>query len=383
MEPSRNADARGKYAEARTLLEACIALADKLLALRPGHRQALASKATAFTQLASIEEGKLNVADGLRYHREALKVQLEATALDAGSSRSQNNLRRSYGQICNGLWSQGQLDAALPLCDKSLELGKDERIDGFSALNMAFGHALYATYQTDIGNTQRGAREMAEAERYIGVMKSSGASARALANARAWIGKARLEVALMTGGAAEWAKARSDMEQAIADYIASLGGAAPSAGAAFALADAHGRAAEIALALKDFAGAEAHARNALAYVASVESLSLQQQLTVNDIRAILATALARQGKFDEAKQGLQPALAYFKLPLVMQTDDETMKYWNARVLLAAAIANGDKPAEKTKFLAEATKRFDAMPATLKRLKSYTMLREQIAAEGRR
>ena len=110
---------------------------------------------------------------------------------------------------------------------------------------------------------------------------------------------------------------------------------------------------------------------------------MRQQADLNDIRAILATAFARQGKFDEAKQGLQPALTYLKLPLVMQTDDETMKYWNARVLLAAAIANGDKPAEKEKFLADAAKRFDAMPATLKRLKSYAMLREQIAAGGQR
>lgn len=137
------------------------------------------------------------------------------------------------------------------------------------------------------------------------------------------------------------------------------------------------------LTLKDFAGAEALAKKALAYAGSAESLSLRQQLAVNDVRAILATALARQGKFDEAKQALQPALAHLKLPLVMQTDDETMKYWNARVLLAAASAHSDKPAEKTKFLAEATKRFDSMPATLKRLKNYAMLREQIAAEAQR
>ena len=373
----------GKDAEARTLLQECIALADKLLALRPGHRQALASKATAFSALAVIDDGKLNVAGGLRSEREALKVQIEATALDPGSSRSQNNLRRSYGRICLALWNLGQIDAALPLCDKSLEPGKDERIDGFCAQNLAFGHASHATYQTDIGNPQRAALEMAEAERYMGVMRASGASAPALTSVRLWIANERVVVALMTGGAAEWGKARSDVEQAIADHIASVGGAAPSAGAAFALADTHWSAAELSLALKDFAGAEALAKKALAYAGSAESLSLRQQLAVNDVHAILATALARQGKFDEAKQALQPALAYLKLPLVMQTDDETMKYWNARVLLAAASAHSDKPAEKTKFLNETAKRFDSMPATLKRLKNYAMLREQIAAEAQR
>lgn len=373
----------GKDADARTLLEECIALADKLLALRPGHRQALASKATAFMQLASIEEGKLNVADGLRYDREALKVQIEATALDPGSSRSQNNLRRYYGRICLALWSQGQIDAALPLCDKSFEPGKDERIDGFSALNLAFGHALYSGFQAALGDPPRAAREMAAAERYFAVMKTSGASPRSLANANAFFASKRGEIALMTGGAAERQKARSDVEQAITARIATFGGAAPTAGAAQVLSGDHASAAELALALKDFAGAEAHAKKSLNYGGADDSLSLRQQADLNDIRAILATALARQGKFDEAKQGLPPALAYLKLPLVMQTDDETMKYWNARVLLAAAIANGDKPVEKAKFLADAAKRFDAMPVALKRLKSHAMLREQIAAEGQR
>ena len=330
-----------------------------------------------------IDAGKLNVAGGLRCEREALKVQIEATALDPGSSRSQNNLRRSYGRICLALWNLGQIDAALPLCDKSLELGKDERIDGFSALNTAFGHALYSSYQTALGDPTRAAREMAAAERFFGVMKTSGAAARSLAHVNAFIATYRGEIALMTGGAIEWQKSRSDVEQAIAERIATFGGAAPNAVAAQALSGDHASAAELALALKDFAGAEAHAKKSLNYGGADDSLSLRQQADLNDIRAILATALARQGKFDEAKQALQPALAYLKLPLVMQTDDETMKYWNARVLLAAAIANSNQPAEKARFFAEATKRFDAMPATLKRLKSYAMLREQIAAGGQR
>ena len=204
-----------------------------------------------------------------------------------------------------------------------------------------------------------------------------------LAHVYAFLASKRGEIALMAGGATEWAKARIDVEQAIADRIATFGGVAPTEGAAQVLSSDHASAAELALALKDFAGAEAHAKKSLNYGGADDSLSLRQQADLNDIRAILATALARQGKFDEAKQGLPPALAYLKLPLVMQTDDETMKYWNARVLLAAAIANGDKPAEKAKFLADAAKRFDAMPATLKRLKNHALLREQILAEGRR
>ena len=53
------------------------------------------------------------------------------------------------------------------------------------------------------------------------------------------------------------------------------------------------------------------------------------------------------------------------------------------MLLAAAIANSDKPAEKAKCLADTAKRFDSMPASLMRLKNYAMLREQSVEEMRR
>lgn len=53
------------------------------------------------------------------------------------------------------------------------------------------------------------------------------------------------------------------------------------------------------------------------------------------------------------------------------------------MLLAAAIANSDTPAEKAKCPADAAKRFDSMPASLRRLKNYAMLREHSVEEMRR
>jgi hypothetical protein len=367
----------GREAEARPVLEECIALADKLIALRPGHRPALRAKSSAYSQLVVIEENKLQVAARLPYAREALKVQLDVTALDPGNSGSQNNLRLSYGQIGAALWSLGRIDEAPPFLEKALTVGKDERVDGFAATNLVSGHAATAVAFTALGDANRAKTELAAAERYFSVLKVTGASARSRAASYSHIVRARGEIAMMTGGATDWTKARSEMEQALAERVKALAGDAPSAFGAGLFAEQHGMAAELSIALNEYPAAEAHARKALDYLKANATPSLSEQANSHDVRALLAEAFARQGKFDEASKLIQPALAYYRLPLVLKSDDELVKYYQSRVLFAAALAN---PAEKAKYLAEAAQRFDAMPASLKRLKNYAQHRDKIALE---
>ena len=54
-----------------------------------------------------------------------------------------------------------------------------------------------------------------------------------------------------------------------------------------------------------------------------------------------------------------------------------MKFYHARVLLGAALAN---PAEKSKYLSEAAQRYDSMAPSLRRLKYFARVREEIARE---
>ena len=105
--------------------------------------------------------------------------------------------------------------------------------------------------------------------------------------------------------------------------------------------------------------------------------TLDAQWPVNEIRVKLAIALARQCKREEANQVLAPAQAYYRLPLVMTSDDQTLNGNRARLLYASALANPDK---RALLLAEATKQLDAMPQSIKRLIWAVRIRNEIALE---
>jgi tetratricopeptide (TPR) repeat protein len=364
----------GKIDEAKTVLNETIALADKLIAVRPGHRRALGAKATAFSQLAQIEGNQLQIAGLLRYARESQKVQQEVTALDPGSSGSQNNLRVGHVLISTALFSLGRVDEAWQAGLLTLTTGKDERVNGFSAQNLLSWHAEAAVVAASMGDMNRAKQDISAAERYFSVIKATGASEGARAYGRGRIETARGEIALMTRG--DLAGARIVIEQSIAERVARVVGK-PSAIGAGLFAAQHGMAAQLSMALGEYTAAEAHLRKALSYHQFNETPSLGDQAGINDTRALLAMTLARQDKREEAVKVLAPALAYYRLPVVQKSDDQTLKVYGARVLLAAALAN---PAERAKYLAEAAQRFDSMPPPLKRLKNFAMIREEIGRE---
>jgi tetratricopeptide (TPR) repeat protein len=363
-----------RNAEAKTVLNETINLADKLIAVRPGHRRGLGAKSTAYSQLSQIDGNQLQVAAAMRSARESLRVQLEVTALDPGSSASQNNLRSGYSQIAGGLFALGRVDEAWQQLMLALSTGKDERVNGFSAQNLVFWHSEAATSAAAKGDMNRAKLDLASAERYLAVIKATGASERARANASGRITTARGEIALMARG--DLATARSELEQSLAARLA-LFGDKPNLLAAGQFVGQHATVAEICMALGEYIPAEANLRKALAYFQINDTPSLGDLVGAHDVHALLANALARQGKFEEASKVIQPALAYYRQPVVQKSDDETIKYYHSRVLLAAALAN---PAEKGKYLAEAVQRYDSMAPSLRRLKNFARVRDEIARE---
>ena len=368
----------GKINEAKAVLAETVMLADKLIAVRPGHRPALRAKSTAYGQFALIESNQLQVASTLRFGRESLRVQQEVTALDPGSTGSHSNLRVAYARISGSLFSLGRVDEAWQMRLSALATGKDERVSGFSAQNLLIIHAESASLAASMGDINRAKIDIAAAERYLAVVKATGASERARASGRAsgraWIDKRRGDIALMTGG--NLTVARTDIEESIAKRVAVIVEKL-NVGQAGQYAALHGTAATLSMALGEYTAAEAHARKALANLQINTAPSLADQSNIAEARARLATALARQGKQDEATTVLQPALAYYRLAVVQKSDDQTMKVGHARVLLAAALAN---PSDKARYLPEAAQRFDSMPTALRRLKNFAMVRDEIARE---
>ena len=367
----------GKISEAKAVLNETIALADKLIAVRPGHRRALSAKATAYSYLAKIDGDQLQIAAAMRSAREAQRVQQEVTDLDPGSSGSQNNLRVGHYGLSEGLFALGRVDESWKEMLLALTVGKDERVNGFSAQNLLSWHAGAAATAASKGDMSRAKSDLTAAERYLAVVKATGGSERARVAGGGRIAFERSAITLMTRG--DIAASRIELEQFLASAKL-IWGDKPNAGSASRFAGVHVMAAEISLALGEYAPAESNLRKALALYKLNDAPSLVDQGSLHDANALLAMTLARQAKFDEANKVIEAALAYFRLPQVQKSDDETMKYYQARVWLGAALASSPNAAEKNKYLTEAAQRYDSMPASLRRLKNFARVREEIARE---
>ena len=365
----------GKLTEAKAVLEADTALAEKLLTLRPGHRHALFVKGTMLAGLAQIEFEQLFMARRVAYLREALTIQQQRAALDAGTSVTQAALRGTHLALAVTLDFLGRLDEADHHIRQSLVVGKDERVDGAAAGSLAYNHVYAANRLAQRGDLNGTKAELANGERYMVVMKAGGASERARVLGQATLNRARGEIALATGG--DLVAARREIEREIAAVTTFFKGDKAVLVSTSSIFYSHSSAAELSLALGQYGEAEVHAREALAFRRPDTEATLDAQWPVNEVRVRLAIALARQGKREEANQVLVPVQAYYRLPLVMTSDDKTLDGNRARLLFASALANPDR---RALLLAEATKKLNAMPPSLKRLNWAVRIRDEIVAE---
>ena len=184
----------------------------------------------------------------------------------------------------------------------------------------------------------------------------------------------RARVDLVNG---QFEQARLALEPQVASLVAAIASAGEKSALPEVLFQGQSRLAAALNQTGDYVGAAKAAQSALDFLQKERTTALSDQRAVSTARTALAMALARQGKADEANTVLKPALAFFKLPAVQQSDDETLKADHAHALLAAALAN---PAEKKALLAEALRRIDSLPTTLKPWKSNARLRGDIVRE---
>lgn len=359
--------------EARAELEPCLELSTKLLAVRPGHRYALSNRAFLLTTLSEIETQQLNMARQLPYLREAVKIQQEIVALRGGSAEGQGALRFAHRQLANALLLLGRDDDALDHVRQAVLVGKDERLTGNAADNLAYAHLEFADVWAERGDMKQAQADMAKAEQYFAVSKAAGASQRAQLGARNTVNYRRANIALHAGG--DLISAQRNIEQSIADFkafykddkSANLGG----------IEALHHLAARLLLAQGRYAEAETQVRAARTYSKPAAEPTLTDQFFTHELGVTLALALARQGKHEEANQLLVPVRAYYRLPQVMNSDDETLKGYHARVLLADALAN---PSQRATLLAAGMERINAALPTIKRLKWVERIRDEIERE---
>ena len=369
----------GKPDKATPILQEAIALADRLLEKRPGHRPGLRAKSTAVSHLGSIEEANLRWNGVLRYSRDAQHVQEIVTALDPGNSGSQNNLRVTKGQASRALYELGRVEESITAFQSMLAIDKAEKINGFSLRNLISWHGILADAFAQEGKFDAAEVELKKAEQYLksflATTNDKGPRIGTLAELASW----RARVDLLAGSKDKIDAIEPEMAKHISALLArraELGKDAGS-GSNTVLLGVYETAYRALMMKNNYAGAASVAQQEIQERLRDQRQSLATERDAHLARTRLAIALARQAKLYDANNMLKPALVFFQLPAVQKSDAVTLKGDYAEALFAAALAN---PAEKSARLAEALRTFDSMPAQMKALKDYARIREEIARE---
>ena len=362
----------GSVAERRALLEEGVALADRLLAVRPGHRPALRAKATTLNGLSQIAQEELQVAKAVQSLTAALDVETQALSLDAGSGASRNNMRIQYGDRRLLLSRLGRLDEARRDAELGLQVGQDEGVDSFGKFNLAFANFATGVFYAELGEDARADALQREGNRlFEDLQRDGGSDLTALAIRRA---TAAGRIALARRDRAALSVARRDLDAAKARFLADN----PGDPAVDDLARvASSASAEVALALGDAVAAEGYARQSIEESKRFGVSGYYERRDAAAVLAMLSLALSAQGKLTDASEAIRPALAFHLEPIVKASDDQMLKADHARVLYAAALASAD-PARRRAYLVEAAQRLDSMAAPLRQLKSFAALRADIA-----
>lgn len=363
--------------ERRPVLEEGLAILEGLLQRRPGHRPALRLQGTAHRLLGEFELETLQGARALGHFVESVAANQQALELDGGLG-SRNNLRLVSLALGESRYAMGRADEGNKALELALEVGEDESLDAFNAANLLRNTSLVALLEAEQGNDQRARELLRRADGYYAKSQTEGRriGLRPTGVAGA-ISKFRALVVL--GDRAELAEAVDALDRLWADPQR-RGSLADSIlwdlrfSVSYSLASGLAR-----LTLGELAAAEVQARRALAESQRMGTFTMGQRREDQQIRALLATVLARQGKLAEASATIQPAVAFFREPVVRASDIGILKAEHARVLQAAALATAD-PARRREYLLEAARQLDAMPATLRRFRSNVALRAEISRQ---
>ena len=132
---------------------AAMALADKLLDLRPGYRLALHAQGIMQSQLTELATSELRPADALALGRRGEATNLTLVHLDSNNTVSWNNLAVIRKDLGDAAWAAGQFDESLIYYQSAIEaaLSADKAGANF-VLNQLYPMSVMAVRLADMGD---------------------------------------------------------------------------------------------------------------------------------------------------------------------------------------------------------------------------------------
>ena len=367
----------GHIDAARRVAGDAIAVADKVLAQRPGYRLALHAQQLLVSDQGAMYLTELNPLESLGYLRRAVQISLAQLELDPGNLVTTNNLSVARSSLGDAHWSAGQLRDALPYYDQSV---KDaQQVTGAGA-NLYVG-SFYNVGQTAYRHAQfgdyAGAGTMIDSGKpYLAKLRTiepPGSYALAMSDMMM-----RLSVAIV-------AQQRGDFPPALriaGDITRDLKQLRPKGGVEaqqwnILMLWAGATEGPAAYGLRDYAAAERAQRAALEAKQYLGTKGVDDQRALGGLTTWLAMAVARQGRTDEAARLIAPVAKFERGLAARNHGDAWVPVELASALYAQALTDR---AQSPALLREAAALLDAVPAEMRNIHDVRTWREFIAAE---
>ena len=369
--------ALGRTEDARRVAENGIAMADQVLAQRPGYRLALHAQQLLVSDLGGMYLTELNPPASLGDLRRSEQISLTLLKFDPGNMVTINNLSVARNVLGEAHWAAGRLHEALPYYDQSL---KDAQQVTSAGANLYVG-SFYNLGQTAWRHAQVGDQSGAGAVIDSGkpflaklrAMEPQGSYAVAMAEMMS-----RLAVAIVGAQRGDYAPAQHIAGEIVRD----LQQLRPKGGVetqqwntlAFWSGATLGPAAYLQ---RDYAAAERAERAALEGRRKLGTQSVDDQRVLGSATIWLSMAVARQGRAAEAAELNIPVVKFERGLAARNRGDAWVPVELASALYAQALTDR---AQAPALLREASALLDAVPAEMRNIHDVRIWRELIAAE---
>jgi tetratricopeptide (TPR) repeat protein len=369
----------GRDAAARRVGDDVFAVADQVLALRPGYRLALHAEQVVAGSLSAAAQNALDPAEMLRISKRDEQVSLTLLQLDPHNVTSLNNLGVAQSTIGDALWGAGRLRDSIPFYQKAVDdYGRAAAGGATFAITQAASVLGLAISQAQMGDTDGAAASIAAEAPYLDRLRA-GEPQGSLSP--------RLVENIVTIAGATIALERDDLAEArrMAQGAVQQLHSAKTVGTfqanQVAITSYYGLhvAGRADYLLGNYTAAEQAERQALEARTHWSTEGVSDQRYLKELSTWLTMALAKQGKLAEAAQEIAPVVRYQR-ELKARNRGEV---WQPAELAAALYAQAlTDPGRRAPLLKEAAALLDATPPTLRGLHDIRLWRGLISAAQR-
>jgi hypothetical protein len=364
----------GQFDEARRVGLDAGAVADQVLAQRPGDRTALFAQGIIQSSLGDATLNQLRPREAIPFHIRAVAVQQTMVDFDPGNNIAHNNLASAQWSLAESYWVLGEVDESLATLDATATSARVSG-EGGAGLQSTLVRllAFAAGRNADAGRIAPARKYAEEAAQYTARLhrsESKDSTVPLFADAlklRADGGIAAasgdLQAALATAG---------EMNALLAKITPRDPGDEINKGASAFFANE--LKAQCELLLGDYPAAEKSARSALAGKELWVIDPTVDARVKGNMSTLVALAQARQGRIAEAKATIDPVVKLQRDLAARNHGDQQQRIELASALYVQALTD---PARKSALLGESRRLLDGLPGTVKALNSTRFWADQV------